>query len=404
MRNVSDLIDPKGRALVIANARAPSGMPLDLLLEGGLISSLAPLGDHGPPGVERFDAGGRIALPGLIEAHTHLDKNFIGLPWVRNEATSVRAERIVNERRLKRELGLDAGLQAERQLALALSHGTTHLRSHVDVDPEVGLDSIEGVIAARETFRGRVDVEIVAFPQSGCLVWPGVAELMEEALRLGADVVGGIDPGTIDRDPVAHLDLVFGLAARHGKPVDIHLHEPDELGAFCLELMAERSRALGMQGRVMASHAYCLGALPERRLATLLDMMAQAGVAVMTAGPPGMPAPSVQRLRAAGVGVCVGTDAVRGFFVPYGSGDMIERLARVTERNGMSRDEDLEAAFGLITTESAAALGIPGYGLHVGAKADLVLLEAETLAQALIEPPRDRIVIKGGAIIAGVPA
>lgn len=124
----------------------------------------------------------------------------------------------------------------------------------------------------------------------------------------------------------------------------------------------------------------------------------------MTAGPPGMPAPSVQRLRAAGVRVCVGTDAVRGFFVPYGSGDMIDRLARVAERNGMSRDDELEAAFGLITTDAAAALGVSDYGLHVGAKADLVLLQAETLAQALIEPPRDRIVIKDGAIVAGMPA
>ena len=401
---MSDCSRFRDHSLGIANSRAPNGSTLCLLIENGRITSLAPDSGHRLPGVAWLDAGGRIALPGLIEAHTHLDKNFVGLPWVRNETTSVRAERIVNERRIKRELRLDARLQAERQLALTLSHGTTHVRSHVDVDPEVGLESIEGVIAARETFRGRIDVEIVAFPQSGCLAWTGVATLMEEALRVGADVVGGIDPGTIDRDPVGHLDLVFGLAARHGKPVDIHLHEPDELGAFCLELMAERTKALGLQGRVMASHAYCLGALPEKRLGLLLDTMAQAGISVMTAGPPGMPAPSVQRLRAAGVRVCVGTDAVRGFFVPYGSGDMIDRLARVAERNGMSRDDELEAAFGLITTDAAAALGVSDYGLHVGAKADLVLLQAETLAQALIEPPRDRIVIKDGAIVAGMPA
>jgi cytosine/adenosine deaminase-related metal-dependent hydrolase len=124
----------------------------------------------------------------------------------------------------------------------------------------------------------------------------------------------------------------------------------------------------------------------------------------MTAGPPGMPAPSVQRLRTAGVPICVGTDAVRGFFVPYGSGDMLDRLARVAERNGMSRDDELEAALGLITDESARALGLSDYGLHVGARADLVLLDAETVAQAVIEPPRDRIVIKGGSIVAGRPA
>lgn len=401
---MSHHIDSQDGCLVIANARAPNGSPLGLSVEKGRISSLGPAAGESHPGARRFDAGGRIALPGLIESHTHIDKNFVGLPWVRNETTPVRAERIVNERRLKRELRLDARVQAERQLALALAYGTTHVRSHVDVDPEVGIKSIEGVLAARETFRGRVDVEIVAFPQSGCLICPGVTDLMEEALKLGADVVGGIDPGTIDRDPVAHLDFIFGLAARHATPVDIHLHEPDELGAFCIELMVERTKALGMQGRVMVSHAYCLGALTEKRLGPLLDAMAQAGVAVMTAGPPGMAAPSVQRLRAAGVRVCAGTDAVRGFFVPYGSGDMIDRLARVAERNGMSRDDDLEAAFGLITDEAAAALGLSDYGLRVGAKADLVLLGAETLAQALIEPPRDRVVIKGGVIVAGMPA
>lgn len=390
--------------LHITDARSVTGAPLNIAVDRGRIVALGPAAQEVQRDATCLDAQGRLAVPGLIEAHTHLDKNFIGLPWVRNETTASRADRIVNERRLKRELKLDARLQAERQLAAVLPYGTTHVRSHVDVDPEVGLSSIEGVLAAREAFSGKVDVEIVAFPQSGWLVWPGVAELMQEALKLGADVVGGIDPGTIDRDPVRHLDLVFGLAERHGKPIDIHLHEPDELGAFCLDLMIERTKALGLGGRVVASHAYCLGALPERRLGPLLDALAEAGIAIMTAGPPGMPAPAVQRLRAAGVACCVGTDAVRGFFVPYGSGDMLDRLARVAERNGMSRDEDLENAFGLITDESAAALGIADYGLKVGARADLVLLGAETLVQALIEPPRDRIVIKGGAIIAGVPA
>lgn len=402
---MSQQAGPMPRSLAITNARAADGRRLNLLIEDGRIIALDDV-DRPPQreGMAALDAAGRILLPGLIEAHTHLDKNFIGLPWARNETSAVRAERIVNERRLKRELRLDARLQAERQLAAVLAFGTTHVRSHVDVDPEVGLRSIEGVLAARQAFAGKIDVEIVAFPQSGCLVCPGVAALMEDALRLGADVVGGIDPGTIDRDPVGHLNLVFDLATRHDRPIDIHLHEPDELGAFCLELMAERTLALGLQGRVMASHAYCLGALPEKRLGPLLDLLASAGIAIMTSGPPGSPAPSVQRLRTAGVTLCVGTDAVRGFFVPYGSGDMLDRLARVVERNGMSRDDELEAAYGLITEQSAKALGLSDYGLLVGAKADLVLLGAETPAQALIEPPRDRIVIKAGVIVAGTDA
>ena len=99
----------------------------------------------------------------------------------------------------------------------------------------------------------------VAFPQSGLLLRPGTLELLETALRNGADIVGGLDPSGIDRDPKGHLDAVFGLCQRHGKPLDIHLHEPGELGAFAMELIIERTLALGMQGKVVVSHAFCLG-------------------------------------------------------------------------------------------------------------------------------------------------
>jgi cytosine/adenosine deaminase-related metal-dependent hydrolase len=102
-------------------------------------------------------------------------------------------------------------------------------------------------------------MQLVAFPQSGMLVRPGTVELLEEALKMGADCIGGPDPSVVDRDPVRHLDAIFGLADRYGVEVDIHLHEPGALGAFAVELIVERTRALSLQGRVTISHVFCLG-------------------------------------------------------------------------------------------------------------------------------------------------
>ena len=114
-------------------------------------------------------------------------------------------------------------------------------------------------MATRAALSDIVAIDLVAFPQSGLLICPGTVELMEQALRLGAETVGGLDPCAIDRDPKGHLDAVFGMAERFGRNVDIHLHEPGEMGVFSMELIIERVRALGMAGRVIVSHAFCLG-------------------------------------------------------------------------------------------------------------------------------------------------
>ena len=125
-----------------------------------------------------------------------------------------------------------------------MTHGATHIRTHVDVDTECGVAGIEGVMATRADMADIVGIDLVAFPQSGLLIRPGTLALMEDALRLGAETVGGLDPCAIDRDPKGHLDAVFGLAERFGRGVDIHLHEPGEMGAFSMELIIERCRAL----------------------------------------------------------------------------------------------------------------------------------------------------------------
>jgi cytosine/adenosine deaminase-related metal-dependent hydrolase len=386
------------RELVIRNVRPAGAKPANILIRDGIIAETDAAEDAS--GAESLDAEGMFLLPGLVESHTHLDKTLWGMGWLEHTAGPGLIDRIENERRVRRETGIDPERQSVRLAARMLKTGTTHLRSHVDVDTEVGLAGIEGVMAARERLKAVIDVEIVAFPQSGLLVRPGTLELIDRALELGAEVVGGLDPCAIDRDPKGHLDAVFGLAGKHGRPIDIHLHEPGEMGAFSLDLIIERTHALGMQGKVTVSHAFCLGMPDTAQVDRLIAALAKEGIAIMTTGPSGSPAPPVRKCLDAGVVVSAGSDGVRDSWTPYGNGDMLERAMLVGLRNGFRRDEDIELALDVCTYGGARTLGLENYGLSVGCAADLLLVPGETVAEAVISRPADRTVIKRGRIVA----
>ena len=384
--------------LLLRDVRPLGANAVDVLIRDGRIAEIS-------RGLQTTDmpveeGRGAVLLPGLVEAHTHLDKNLLGLPWHPNSAGPTLQDRIDNERRLKRVLDMDPERQSARQVVLSIGNGSTHIRSHVDIDTEHGLWGIEGVLATRERYRDWIDIELVAFPQSGLLKRPGTLELMAEALRLGAEVVGGIDPCTMDLDPKGHLDAVFGLAQRFGRAVDIHLHEPNELGMFSLGLIIDRTRALGMAGKVTVSHAFCLGMSDWLEVGRTLDRLAEAGVALMTTAPSGWPAPSVQRAHAAGVTVCSGSDGIRDLWHPYGNADMLDRARILGERNGLDKDEELALALAVCTKGGADIMALPNYGLAVGNDADLVLVQARNLAEAVVLCPPRQLVLKRGRVVA----
>ena len=381
--------------LVVRGVRPLGGALTDLYIRGGRFT-----GEPPPPGVPALEGGGRIALPGLVEAHTHLDKSLLGLPWYRNEVGPRLIDKIENERRVRAALPIDPRRQSELQARQSAAHGSTYIRTHVDVDTECGLSGIEGVMATRDALAGIVAIDLVAFPQSGLLTRPGTLELMDQALRLGAETVGGLDPCAIDRDPKGHLDAVFGLAERFGRSVDIHLHEPGEMGAFSIELIIGRTRALGMAGRVVISHAFCLGMPDAAVVDPLIAALAEAGIAIMTTGPASRPAPPVLRLMQAGVVVCAGSDGIRDTWGPYGNADMLERAMFVGLRNNLRRDDELALALDVVTTGGARALGIRNYGLAPGCVGDLVLVAAETVAEAVAQRPGGRTVVKHGRVVA----
>jgi cytosine/adenosine deaminase-related metal-dependent hydrolase len=384
--------------LLIRNVRILDGAATCIAISQGRIAAIGE--QDAVPDADMLDGEGRIALPGLIEAHTHLDKSLLGMPWYRNAVGARLIDRIDNERAERRAMPIDARRQSARQAALSVGHGTTHIRSHVDVDTEIGVRGIEGVMATRDALADAVGIDIVAFPQSGLLIRPGTLELLEQALRLGAETVGGLDPCAIDRDPKGHLDAIFGLAERFGRGVDIHLHETGEMGAFSMELIIERTRALGMTGRVIVSHAFCLGMPDDAIVAPLIAALADAGIAIMTTGTSSRPVPPLKRLHQAGVVVCAGSDGIRDTWGPYGNADMLERATILGLRNNLRRDDELPIALAAVTTGAARALGLSDYGLAPGCRADLVLVPAETLGEAIAQHPAPRTVIKGGRIVA----
>ncbi|MEV0595014.1 amidohydrolase [Nonomuraea cavernae] len=369
--------------------------PADILVRGGRIDHVG--SGVGAPDALVIDITGQLVLPGLVEAHCHLDKTLYGGPWVPHSADDTLAGRIGNDLSRRAELGVPSVERVTALLRRMSAHGTTQVRTHTDIDPLVGLRGVEAVREAAASVP--IDVCQVAFPQHGLLTKPGTAELLEEALKGGVEAVGGLDPAGIDRDPVRHLDLIFGLAERYGAHLDIHLHDGGSLGGWELELITERTKALGLGGKVTVSHAYALGQLDDAYLDRLAHGFAEAGVALATAAVYSFPVPPLKRLRAAGVTVACGHDGIRDLWGPYGSGDMLERAMHLAYRSTFRADDDIELALEAATYGGARVLGLAGYGLAPGDRADLVVVPASGPAEAVVVHPARTLVMKDGAVL-----
>jgi cytosine/adenosine deaminase-related metal-dependent hydrolase len=256
------------------------------------------------------------------------------------------------------------------------------------------------VAATKADYLDFIDIEIVAFPQSGLMIRPGTLALMEAAMANGADVVGGLDPCGIDRDPKGQLDAVFALAEKYAKPIDIHLHEPDELGALSMEMILDRTRAHGMQGKVTISHAFCLGMADRARAQGLVAQLAEQQISIATVATSSRPVPAAAELRDVGVTLCAGSDGIRDTWGPYGNADMLERAMLLGLRNNFRTDPDVEHALWCCTYGGAKVMGLPDYGLEQGCAGDLVLVDAEAVAHAVAAHPPRKLVVKRGQVVA----
>ena len=381
------------------NAVDTGGQPIQLVVRDGRFAAIG-AACAAAPGAQTIDLDGRVVLPGFVDGHIHLDKSFVGDRWVPHEPVGTLRERLAVE---KRQLAAAPPIveRANALIAQAAAFGTVAMRSHVDVDATTGLSNLQAVMAAREQWRGIVDIELVAFPQAGVVTCPGTAEILDAAVREGADVVGGIDPTTLDGDADGQLDIVFGIAEKRGAKIDIHLHgSVKRASRSCCGSRRARARA---GGRVNVSHAYALGQVSDDDVQRTAAALADAGVSILTNAPGDCAFPPVQALRDAGVHVFAGNDNIRDAWWPFGNGDMLQRAMMVGYRSGFYTDEALGIALDMATHAGARVIGKENYGIAVGCDATFVAVHAPNAAAAVAGVPAERWVFRRGESDTGAP-
>ncbi len=396
--------------LLLSNARpAGSTAPVDLAVDGGRLVPVPPGGDAR----ERIDLGGRLVTPPLVEPHIHLDAVLtVGQP--RDNASGSLFEGIaVWAERVKTLSVEDVQSRVRQVLRWQLANGVQHVRSHVDVcDPE--LTALRSLLELREEAAGKVDLQLVAFPQLGILSFDGGRELMRKAVELGADVVGGIPHYELTReDGVASVIYAFDLAEEFDRLVDIHCDETDDDHSRFVEVMAAETIRRGMSGRVTASHTTAMHSYNAAYAYRLVDNIARAGLHMVTnpldnavlqgrfdTGPIRRGHTRVKQLQEAGVNVCIGHDSVMDPWYPLGYADPLQAAFVLAHLGHMSGAAELRRLLDMVTVNPAHALGVPDYGLHEGGSADLVVFDAPTDVDALrLVAPR-YLVLRGGRIVA----
>lgn len=374
-----------------------NGSLSDVYINGGKISGIMPHNSE----ISGFDGKGYLMLPPFVDCHGHLDKTLIGGEWFENDLDSTLQAKIDNERVMRKKLELDTYVGACAHIEKSIGYGVLNMRSHVDIDTENGLLGLFGVLRAREKYKNIFNLQIVAFPQSGMIIRKGTYELMDKALSLGADVVGGIDPSSLERDTRAAVKAVFDLAKKHSKPIDFHLHEPNELGGFSLEHIFDLTREYSMEGKVTISHGFCLGSENTAMTKKLTEEIKKLGISVVTcANANAKYVPNVADMEEKGICICGGNDNVRDMWSPFGSGDMLERALFIAMKHNFRKDSQLKTAFSLCTYNGAALLNCECYGIEKGCKADFVLVNARNIPEAVVSLPKERMVFKNGVIVA----
>jgi cytosine deaminase len=400
--------------MIIRQARISDEQPLmDIGITDGRIVAIEEKIDKQID--QEIDAAGRVALPGFIEPHLHLDKAFLHRRMPARFGTLDEAIRVTGILKSKQEKQ-DVLERSRQVLDMAVRNGTTLVRAHPDVDPIQGLIGVETALELKDEYRELLDLQIVAFPQEGWLKTPGVQDLMEQALELGADVVGGCPYNELTwEDTCTHIDQVFRLAQERDLPVDMHVDFADDTQDrrfATTEYIARKTIDTGYRGRVALGHVTSLGSLKPDVLKPIADLLREADIHIVTLpatdtylggrrdeANPRRGLTPVRALHAAGVNVAYSSNNIRNAFTPFGKADPLQignLLAHLIQFGTPEHQADI---LRMSTSNAARAVGIAGqYGLAVGKQADLMILDTRTVADALLDLPPRSWVLKRGRI------
>jgi cytosine deaminase len=385
----------------------------DLGIAGGRFVSLGEGGAFSKA-ILTLDAEGRMAVPGFVEPHIHLDKALISERAPVNISGTL-TEAIEILWNIKRNYTVEEiADRASRVIERALENGVSRLRTHVDVDPIGGTRPAEGLIRARNRFRDLIDIQIVAFPQEGIVKSPGTEALMRDVMKAGVDVVGGMPFNEASpADSRRHIEIAFDIAKEFDADIDMHVDETDDPMARTLEVLAELTIENGWQGRVTAGHTCALAGYPreyaDHVIARLrqadVNMIANPATNLMLQGrlddyPKRRGVTQVKELLAAGVNVACGQDCVHDTFYPFGQNDPLEIAFLLCHASQMSQPAEILTVMDMVTGNGAKALRAPDFQVAAGAVADLVVLDARDAREAFATRSPRRWVIRKGKLIA----
>ena len=405
--------------LILADVHAGTNEDSSVLIRDGKIAKVVAdrteLGDTA--GAEVIEGEHRALIPGIVEVHMHLDKALLDARKPNLEGTLAGAIKVTGE--LKANFTIDDIMdRARKVIDMAIANGTTLIRCHPDVDPIEHFLGIEAMLALKKEYQGRIDLQIVAFPQEGIIKAPGTYELMDRAMAAGADVVGGCtyNEPTLD-ECKAHIEKVFDLAKKYDAPIDMHADlevDATDPRYGLVEHIADVTIQRGWQGRVTLGHMTSLGALNSARRAEVFAKIKDAGINIVplpftdmhlnSRGDDGNIRRGVAPIKwmwDAGVSVGLSSNNVRNGFTPFGNADLMDVALFAAQTGHMGSPDDFAHLMETITYHNAQIAGVSdGYGLKVGDRADLVVLDDPDPVSALLDRAVRRYVLKAGKVVA----
>jgi cytosine/adenosine deaminase-related metal-dependent hydrolase len=334
--------------------------------------------------LEQYNANEHLLLPSLRDMHIHIDKTYYGGPWKAcTPITKGIFTRLEEEKGLLPKLLPTAQERAEKMIELYLKNGHTHIRTHCNVDPVIGLKNLEATVNALKKYGDVLTYEIVAFPQHGLLRSDSV-QLIRDAMKNGATLVGGVDPATVDRNIEKSLYTIFDIAVEANKGVDIHLHDPNTLGAFTFERMAHYTKEAGLKGKATISHAIALGDLQGDPLVEMATILKDQEIDVTTTVPVNRTTIPIPTLEQLGIPISVGHDSITDHWSPFGTGNTIQKLGVLAERFRMIDEYSLSSAL-KYATGGITPLNEKGARIwpKVGDDATMILVNATCSAEAI---------------------
>jgi len=393
--------------IVIRNAKTRKFKSLvDIGILDGKIKTIKEKVDE--KGSIEIDAKGKLVTESFVNAHLHLCKVYTLMKMTEEALKDYHGE---DMGKAMTAIELAAKIKerydekwilpnVRRALKLAALNGVTHIRAFADVDSKAKLEGIKALIKAREEFKGIVDVQVVAFPQDGVVREPGAYELVREAMKMGADVVGGIPwIEFTEEDEQEHIDKMFEIAKEFDKPVSMLVDDAGDPGLRTLEMLAIKAIKEGWEGRVLAHHARAMALYPKPYFMKLVAILKKAKMGVISDPHTGPLHARVKEMIEEGALVALGQDDISDAYYPYGRNNMLEVAFLSSHILWMTTSEDMEKLYDMITVDAAKAMGIKNFGLKEGNDAHLVILKEENVLEALRNHDEPAYVISHGKLV-----